>query len=275
MAGELTRWAAEQWVTELANAIQFTIDEKPAIRCDEGAVPEGECFWWQQGLSCGPAAMLFAGAPREGWLVIGTKGLSAAGIEVTEDGARSTYQEIISQALSSLASALGERAGAEIHCTQGAEAEPPSMAAIYKIDLSFADSTTISLYFAATQAVADVLGVETEPAAPEEEPESEATGSPMDLLLDVELPVSILFGRADVRLQDVLKLNTGSIVELDRSISEPVDIIVNNCVIARGEVVVVEGNYGVRIGEIVSRQERLRTSRHSLRVIQGRPDRAV
>jgi flagellar motor switch protein FliN/FliY len=46
---------------------------------------------------------------------------------------------------------------------------------------------------------------------------------------------------------------------LNRSVTEPVEIIVNNCVIARGEVVVIEGNYGVRIDQIISRQERLRT----------------
>ncbi len=80
-----------------------------------------------------------------------------------------------------------------------------------------------------------------------------------DLLLDVELPVSVSFGRAQVALKDVLKLTTGSIVELNRSIGDPVEVIVNNCVIARGEVVTVEGNFGVRIDEVISRQERLRT----------------
>ena len=56
-----------------------------------------------------------------------------------------------------------------------------------------------------------------------------------------------------------MKLSSGSIVELSRSVSEPVELIVNNCVIARGEVVVIEGNYGIRIDEIISPQERLRT----------------
>ncbi|MEI9977177.1 MAG: FliM/FliN family flagellar motor switch protein [Ignavibacteriota bacterium] len=59
----------------------------------------------------------------------------------------------------------------------------------------------------------------------------------LDLLLDVEMPVSVSFGRTQVRIQDILKLITGSIIELDRAISEPVEVIVNNCVIARGEVV--------------------------------------
>ena len=84
-------------------------------------------------------------------------------------------------------------------------------------------------------------------------------GRTLDLLLEVELPISVSFGRSQMRLKDLVKLNTGSIVELNRSVSEPVEIIVNNCVIARGEVVVVEGNYGVRIKQIISRQERLRS----------------
>jgi flagellar motor switch protein FliN/FliY len=102
---------------------------------------------------------------------------------------------------------------------------------------------------------------ETASAAPASAGETSPAGGSktFDLLLDVELPVSVSFGRAQIPLRDVIKLTTGSIVELNRSISEPVEIIVNNCVIARGEVVVVEGNFGVRIQEVISRQERLRT----------------
>lgn len=90
-------------------------------------------------------------------------------------------------------------------------------------------------------------------------PDSDSQAGKLDRLLDVELPVSVSFGRAQLPLKDVIKLTTGSIVELNRSVSEPVEIIVNNCVIARGQVVVVEGNFGVRIMQVVSRQDRLRT----------------
>ena len=80
-----------------------------------------------------------------------------------------------------------------------------------------------------------------------------------DLLLDVELPVCVSFGGAEMQLKDVLKLTTGSIVELNRTVAEPVELIVNNCVIARGEVVVIDGNFGVRVQHVVSRQDRMRT----------------
>jgi flagellar motor switch protein FliN/FliY len=83
----------------------------------------------------------------------------------------------------------------------------------------------------------------------------------MDLLLDVEMPVSISFGRSQVALKDVLKLTTGSIVELNRAVNEPVEVLVNDSLIARGEVVVVEGNYAVRIQQIARLQDRLRSVR--------------
>ena len=79
----------------------------------------------------------------------------------------------------------------------------------------------------------------------------------LDLLLDVELPVSVSFGKAQIPLQQVLKWTPGSIVELECAVNEPVEVVVNNCVIARGEVVVVDGNYGVRVQQIVSRAQRL------------------
>ncbi len=79
------------------------------------------------------------------------------------------------------------------------------------------------------------------------------------MLLEIELELSVSFGCTKLPLQEILQLASGSIVELDRSVTDPVDILVNNCVIARGDVVVVEGNYGVRVTEIVSRQERIRS----------------
>src|SRR6266704_3265539 len=89
-------------------------------------------------------------------------------------------------------------------------------------------------------------------------PAERNTNGQLDFLLDVELPVSVSFGRAHLPLKEVIKLTYGSIVELNRSVSEPVDVMVNNCTIARGEVVVVEGNFGIRIKKVISRQERLR-----------------
>lgn len=79
----------------------------------------------------------------------------------------------------------------------------------------------------------------------------------MDVLLDVELPVTVRLGSAQLTFGDVLSLNAGSLVEFDRTPEEPVEVLVNGRVVARGEMVTVQGNYGVRITEISSRGERL------------------
>jgi len=77
----------------------------------------------------------------------------------------------------------------------------------------------------------------------------------------VPLQVTVELGRARRLVRDILSLGVGSIVELDKLAGEPVDVLVNGKLIARGEVVVVDENFGVRITEIVSRAERVRRLR--------------
>ena len=81
----------------------------------------------------------------------------------------------------------------------------------------------------------------------------------MDLLLDVELPIVVCFGESEMQLKDVLRLGVGSVIDLDRSVNDPVSVIVNQKPIAKGEVVMVDGNYGVRIIEVESTAERIRS----------------
>ncbi len=76
------------------------------------------------------------------------------------------------------------------------------------------------------------------------------------LILDVPLQVTVELGRTKKRIRDILELSTGSIVELDKLAGEPVDILVNGKLLAKGEVVVIDENFGVRITDIVSPMER-------------------
>jgi flagellar motor switch protein FliN/FliY len=82
-------------------------------------------------------------------------------------------------------------------------------------------------------------------------------GSALDLLLDIELPVTLRFGRTQMTLDEVIDLNAGSVIDFGRSAEEPVEVLVNGRVVARGEAVMVQGNYGVRISQIESRRTRL------------------
>ncbi len=83
--------------------------------------------------------------------------------------------------------------------------------------------------------------------------------SKLQLLFDVPLNITVELGRVNLNLREVLELHQGSLIQLDKLAGEPLDIYANGKLIARGEVVVIEENFGVRITEIVSLKERLRS----------------
>lgn len=86
-------------------------------------------------------------------------------------------------------------------------------------------------------------------------------GRNLDLLLDVEIPISVEVGRAQMSLEDVLKLVPGSVIALDKKAEEPVDLRVNGKLVARGEVVLVDDVYGLRITQIVDAAGRIESLR--------------
>lgn len=85
------------------------------------------------------------------------------------------------------------------------------------------------------------------------------TGMHFDRLLDVEMNVTVRFGTAEVPLREVVRYGVGSMIELNRSVDEPVDLLINDHPFARGEVVVVDGYYGVKVTEIGSQEVRSKT----------------
>lgn len=85
--------------------------------------------------------------------------------------------------------------------------------------------------------------------------------APLDRVIDVPLAVTLRFGQRQLTLREVLELNTGSLVELDQQVEEPVHLMLGDRVIARGEVVIVDGNYGMRVTEVVENHVHRLTSR--------------
>jgi flagellar motor switch protein FliN/FliY len=79
----------------------------------------------------------------------------------------------------------------------------------------------------------------------------------LELLLDVELPATLRFGQKQMRLSEILQLSAGAVIDLDREVQEPVELLVDGKLIARGEAVIVDGNYGLRVTELATPRERL------------------
>ena len=155
------------------------------------------------------------------------------------------------QALGGMARSIGTLMGREVTCTAGSEhapENPPENGAA--ISIKFKEAALPPLWLGFSPALVSMVCNPPAPAVPEvddvgpdkrqegEAPQRRSSTPPtMDLILDVELPVSISFGKTEMPMKDVLKLTTGSIVELNRGVNEPVEVMINHCLIARGEVV--------------------------------------
>jgi flagellar motor switch protein FliN len=84
-------------------------------------------------------------------------------------------------------------------------------------------------------------------------------GNRIDVILDIDLPVVVRFGRTEMPIRALSRIGPGSVIDLGRSPDDPVEVLVSNRVVARGEVVIVGGNYGVRILDVTSQSERARS----------------
>lgn len=83
----------------------------------------------------------------------------------------------------------------------------------------------------------------------------------LSLLFDIELEATLQFGARELPLREIVELGPGDVLELDRHVSDPVDLVVGDRIVARGEVVVVNGNFALRITEVATPQLRLETMR--------------
>lgn len=229
-----------------------------------------EARWFSQECDAAAKANLQVGAPRETLLAV-WQVVSGEEPELGADltTALETYRELLNQAASTVADELGAKLGRTIRIAPAVEAETMS-AATPAVEIRLEAPGGASLVFALGLS-AELAALLFDPETPSQQPPSEPPPEPEDssqavvrqgsteeslrLLKKVELDLAVSFGQTSMTLEQAMKLASGSIVELNRSVSEPVELLVNESVIARGEVVVVDGNYGVRITEIARPDE--------------------
>lgn len=147
----------------------------------------------------------------------------------------------------------------EVFARVSAEVELPAQSAEVRLLRMEADAEKLSLVLdtdISLGAVPDQHKASAAASLPKEPRRSNReellSGGNLDLLLDVQLGVTLRFGSRRAPLREVLELSPGMVLELNREIQEPVDLLLNDRVIARGEVVVVDGNYGLSVTEIIA-----------------------
>jgi len=278
---ENARLLLDRWTESLGQVLESMTDQRPTVTWEAASGPLSEVgrgqdfLWWEQPFQIDLQAAMWVGAPQTAWEYAGALTLKAAGLETVETTeAKNTWFEILGQSLAVVARSIGSLLHREVNTENGGERAVDQILTEWaSVTLTFAtpDAPTGTPLLVALNpkllALITAPPSEVEPAPPPAprtavaESVVPASSRTMELLLDVDLPVTISFGKALLPMRDVLKLTTGSIVELNRGLNDPVEVLVNHCLIARGEVVVVEGNYGIRIQEIASRTDRLRSIR--------------
>ena len=135
------------------------------------------------------------------------------------------------------AAAMAEQADAEAE--EGAEGEAGPDLGANEIDVQVAELDELK---------------EDKPITPEEKKK-------LDTILDIPVTISMEVGRSHISIRNLLQLNQGSVVELDRVAGEPLDVLVNGTLIAHGEVVVVNDKFGIRLTDVISQIERIKKLR--------------
>ena len=193
------------------------------------------------------------------------------GSSVVSDDHRDAIAELFRQFAGAAASALKELAGGEVSfkwvgldpfpgqpaLQSGIQWDSPGLTPLTLI--AELDSTLVTALNPISPPVAQPL--ELPAPTPPPAPLVPARDPKLELLMDVELDVTLRFGERQMVLRDILDLSAGSVVELNQYVQDPVELLVGKKVIARGEVVVVDGNYGLRVMEIISPMERIESLR--------------
>jgi flagellar motor switch protein FliN/FliY len=257
-------WLVAEWMNRLAHAIAALGGQQPGIeKTDKGDPPrEAGSFWWAQGFTLMAGHAICIGAPESAWKALGGTALGAAGIHAPEPAdMRETYREILVQSLAGLAQSLTARLKTEVTCEPGESlAAPPESETYAFINVRAGDDPPAPLCLMASPAFLEQLASATPAEAPSAAPRSadpEESGG-LRSLFDLEMPISISFGKVSVPLQEAMELRSGSLVPLNRAPDDPVELRVNERVVARGQIVMIDGNYAIRIVELLSRGERLR-----------------
>lgn len=156
---------------------------------------------------------------------------------------------VIASATQALATSLMESYGEVVFkVDRVAELAFGGMFVVPLVNSADAAGTPILLYLDGD--LLDALSSPAEGTEKKEDEGGEVHPHNLKLVMDVELNVSLRFGQCQLPLREVLELASGSVIELDRMVDEPVDLLLDGKLIARGEAVIVDGNYGLRVTEI-------------------------
>ena len=258
----------EAWTPEFIKSVEMfagqTVTIEPGADADTAQTlgSEDSILWQGQVFEREGTGTVWIGTPTAACRAL------TAGSAEDDAGGEALYRELLRQSFEGAAHILSSGLTPRIVCKRAIEdrGRPLDLALVRSAWMKGPDQGRVPLLLGLESGFAGLLVDQSQAVldAPHK------TTPLMDRLVDLELPVAVVLGRAKLQIRDVLKLTAGSLVELDRRAGDFVDIVVHNSVVARGEVVSVGGNYGVRIQEVISRSDRF-----ALQAAASRPPRGT
>lgn len=242
------------WQVEISRAIEIFTGEKAEAGCHrrERALRADDCsnyLWWKQAFEADEPFTVWIGAQESGWTALG-------GGDEPDERCRQIYFDILRQTHDAVANALGGETGKPVRCVSGEAQKPERLSNldICAVEIRFRSEALPPFLLAIGSSGGDLEVPEVSAAK-----RVAAVAPPIALgrFMELELPLAVSLGKAVMPIREILKITPGSLVELDRAPAEHVDLLVHGTIVARGEIVSLKGNYGVRIKEIISRQDRM------------------
>jgi len=257
-AVSLTREFFGALVDELAIVVGAMIDATPSVV--PGAPAMGRQWLATVQAEGGLAGTITLVLDYDGSVAV-TKLMTGIDGEVPAEALVDTLREVLAQAISALslkpvargATLRLDRLGEETDRMPEGEWSAHAIAAD---KMATPLSLTVWGSIAVPVAPAETAAASAATAVTQTSPESDPR---IEVLLDIDLPLVVRFGRTELPLRQLMRLGPGSVIDLGRSPDDPVEVLVSNRVVALGEVVVVSGSYGIRILDVVSQRERVRS----------------
>lgn len=244
---------ARSWAVQaLADALQSGLEAETSIRPRVSWQPlegtasddtqQGESIWWAQAFTGFPSPSVWLGGPAAAVDPLGHSVLSARGItNAGAEEARSAGQNLFAQAANALAKSMSELFTEPVTSSGVASAGAPhgTLAAALTVELQAVPDRAVLTVRCDQDFLGRLAGALAASSTP--------GVSPTERIADLEFSVHATLGRTGIPLRDVFKLIVGSVIDIGKPITEPVDVVVNDRVIAQGQLVICKGSYGVKL----------------------------
>lgn len=228
------------WLAGLASAIENLTGARPDVQPEvviDANAELPELLWWEPDPSATEPS-LWIGAEASVRQALGRAAAGPVTIGETKGDAEQGYRALLQRSWQNLDGSAGG----------GHMTTQPQKAQLFRIPIEMPGPVALQLFVALRDASQETRNVR--PVLPPRV----RTGTGLDLLLDTEIPLTVHFGSTRMLLQDIVRLSPGAVVDLNRRMDEPVDIVANGHLVARGDVVSVQGSYAIRVTEIRERR---------------------